>query len=176
MAGVLGKLTAVTWPWATMAAILVAGFMYWLYLESSAIQPMAVAADTTEALPQIADTAFVRNPTQFSRQRVVLSPVKVAEQIGRAALTADLPGLTGYPLILERSVLESGLTVVSGDNLSVAGQVYALNDSIIEVYLQRGFFDLENRAKLEGHTTFFLVDSLDFVFPEAPETPGGSGS
>jgi len=176
MAGVLGKLTAVTWPWATMAAILVAGFMYWLYLESSAIQPAAVAADSTEALPQIADTAFVRNPTQYSRQRVVLSPVTIAEQIGRAALTADLPGLAGYPLILERSVLESGLTVVRGDHLSVAGQVYALNDSIIEVYLQRGFFDLENRAKLEGHTTFFLVDSLDFVFPEAAATPGGPGS
>lgn len=176
MAGVLGKLTAVTWPWATMAAILVAGFMYWLYVESSAIQPAVVVADTAETLPQVADTVFVRNPTQFSRQRVLLSPVTVAEQIGRAALTADLPGLAGYPLILERSVLESGLTVVGGDNLSVAGQVYALNDSIIEVYLQRGFFDQENRAKLEGHTTFFLVDSLDFVFPEAAETPGGSGS
>ncbi|MGD8700286.1 MAG: hypothetical protein PVJ43_13405 [Gemmatimonadales bacterium] len=176
MAGVLGKLTAVTWPWATMAAILVAGFMYWLYVESSAIQPAVVVADTTETVPQVADTVFVRNPTQFSRQRVLLSPVTVAEQIGRAALTADLPGLAGYPLILERSVLESGLTVVGGDNLSVAGQVYALNDSIIEVYLQRGFFDPENRAKLEGHTTFFLVDSLDFVFPEAAETPGGAGS
>jgi hypothetical protein len=159
-----------------MAAILVAGFMYWLYVESSAIQPAVVVADTTETVPQVADTVFVRNPTQFSRQRVLLSPVTVAEQIGRAALTADLPGLAGYPLILERSVLESGLTVVGGDNLSVAGQVYALNDSIIEVYLQRGFFDPENRAKLEGHTTFFLVDSLDFVFPEAAETPGGAGS
>jgi hypothetical protein len=150
--------------------------MYWLYVESSAIQPAVVVADTTETVPQVADTVFVRNPTQFSRQRVLLSPVTVAEQIGRAALTADLPGLAGYPLILERSVLESGLTVVGGDNLSVAGQVYALNDSIIEVYLQRGFFDPENRAKLEGHTTFFLVDSLDFVFPEAAETPGGAGS
>ena len=176
MAGVLGKLTAITWPWATMAAILVAGFMYWLYLESSAIQPAAVAADTSQALPHVADTAFVRDPTQYSRQRVLLSPVTVAEQIGRAALTADLPGLAGYPLILERSVLEAGLTVTGGDNLSIAGQVYALNDSIIEVYLQRGFFDLENRAKLEGHATFFLVDSLDLVFPEAAETPGRSGS
>ncbi len=175
MAGVLGKLTAVTWPWATMAAILVAGFMYWLYLESSAIQPAAVAADTAGTLPHVADTTFVRNPTQFSRQRVLLSPVTVSEQIGRAAITADMPGLAGYPLILERSVLEAGLTVVGGDKLSVAGQVYALNDSIIDVYMQRGFFDPDNRAKLEGHTTFFLVDSLDFVFPEAAEAPGASG-
>lgn len=178
MAGVLGKLTAVTWPWATMAAILVAGFMYWLYTESSAIQPAVVAADTaTGGLPQVADTTFVRDPSQFSRQRVLVSPMKISEQIGRAALTVDLPGLANYPLILERSVVEAGLGVVSGDNVAVAGQVYALNDSILDVYAQRGFFDPENRAKLEGHTTFFLVDSLDLVFPgEEGGTAQESGS
>lgn len=176
MAGVLGKLTARTWPWATMAAILVAGFMYWLYVESSAIEPAVVVADTVETLPQVADTAFVRDPTQFSRGRVLLSPVTIAEQIGRAALTADLPGLAGYPLILERPVVESGITLVAGDNLAIAGQVYALNDSLINVYLQRGFFDAEGRTKLEGHATFFLVDSLDFVFPEEQGSSGGSGS
>lgn len=177
MAGVLGKLTTVTWPWATVAAILVAGFMYWLYLESSAIQPAVVAADTAEGgLPQIADTIFVKDPTQFSRERVLLSPIKITEKIGRAALTADLPGLTGYPLILERSALESELTVVGGDNVAVAGQVYALNDSIIDIYAQRGFFDPEHRVKLEGHVTFFLVDSLDLVFPEEASTPEESGA
>ena len=67
-------------------------------------------------------------------------------------------------------------TIVSGDNLAIAGQVYALNDSLINVYLQRGFFDAEGRARLEGHSTFFLVDSLDFVFPEEGGSPGGSGS
>lgn len=177
MAGVLGKLTSVTWPWATMAAILVAGFMYWLYMESSAIQPAVVAADTAVGgLPRVADTTFVKDPSQFSRQRVLVSPVKIEEQIGRAVLTADLPGLLGYPLILERPVLESGITVVAGDNVAIAGQVYALNDSIINVYAQRGFFDPQNRGKLEGHTTFFLVDSLDFVFPEGSGTSGEPGS
>lgn len=177
MAGVFGKLTSVTWPWATMAAILVAGFMYWLYMESSAIQPAVVVADTAAGgLPRVADTTFVKDPSQFSRQRVLVSPVKIAEQIGRAVLTADLPGLPGYPLILERPVLESGITVVSGDNVAVAGQVYALNDSIIDVYAQRGFFDPQSREKLEGQTTFFLVDSLDFVFPGEAANPGGPGS
>lgn len=176
MAGVLGKLTSVTWPWATMAAILVAGFMYWLYAESSAIQPAVVAADTAAGVPHVADTTFVKDPSQFSRERVLLSPVTIGEQLGRAVLTANLPGLPGYPLILERPVLESGITVVGGDNVAIAGQVYALNDSIINVYAQRGFFDPQNRAKLEGHATFFLVDSLDFVFPEGAATPGEPGS
>jgi hypothetical protein len=159
-----------------MAAILVAGFMYWLYVESSAIEPAVVVADTVETLPHVEDTTFVRDPSQFSRGRVLLSPVTIAEQVGRAALTVDLPGLAGYPLILERPVVESGVTLVAGDNLAIAGQVYALNDSLINVYLQRGFFDAEGQAKLEGHTTFFLVDSLDFVFPEEGGSSGGSGS
>lgn len=168
-----GKLTAYTWPWMTGAAILVAGFMYWLYLESSAIEPATIAADTVEqGLPKIPDTAFVRDPSQFSRQRVLLSPVRIADNLGRAVLTVDLPGVSGYPLILDRSVTEEGLSLVAGDNVSVAGQVYALNDSLIDVYLQRGLFNPENRPKLEGHATFFLVDSLDFVFPG--ETGSGS--
>lgn len=168
-----GKLTAHTWPWMTGAAILVAGFMYWLYLESSAIEPATIAADTVEqGLPNIPDTAFVKDPTQFSRQRILLSPVRIADNLGRAVLTVDLPGVAGYPLILDRSVTEEGLSLVTGDNVSIAGQVYALNDSLIDVYLQRGFFSAENRPRLEGHSTFFLVDSLEFVFPG--ETGSGS--
>ncbi|KPK80091.1 MAG: hypothetical protein AMS25_10225 [Gemmatimonas sp. SM23_52] len=166
MRNVLGKLTTSTGPWMAVAVILVAGFMYWLYAASSTIGPGTTPADTVvEALPRVADTTFVKDPTEFSRERVLLSPVSVAEQIGRAALTVDLPGLAGYPLILERTVVEQGITFVSGDNLAIAGQVYALNDSLLDVYAQRGFFELEHRAKLAGHSTFFLVDSLDFVFP-----------
>ncbi len=166
MRNVLGKLTTSTGPWMAVAVVLVAGFMYWLYAASSTVGPGATPADTVAGgLPRVADTTFVKDPTQFSRERILLSPVTVAEQIGRAALTVDLPGLAGYPLILERTVVEQGITFVSGDDLSVAGQVYALNDSLLAVYAQRGFFELANREKLEGQATFFLVDSLDFVFP-----------
>ena len=165
MANVLGKLTSRAWPWAIAATVLVAGFMYWLYAESSAIQFATVAADTAETLPHIADTAFAANPDQFSGRRILLEPVTVGESLGRAALTIDLPGLAGYPAILEGSILETEIRVVAGDNLAVAGRVYALNDSILDVWAQRSFFEPENREKLAGSTTFFLVDSLDFVFP-----------
>ena len=176
MANALGKLKTSTGPWVIVAVILVAGFMYWLYAASSSIEPGTGAADTVEALPRVADTEFVSDPTQFSRARVLVSPVTVAERIGRAALTVDMPGIEGYPLILERAVVESELTIVAGDQLAIAGQVYALNDSLLNVYAQRGFFDPEHRAKIEGHTTFFLVDSLDFVVPGSETTGGGPGS
>lgn len=176
MASVLRKLMSVTWPWAVAATVLVAGFMYWLYAESTTIESELVVADTAEAVPHISDADFVADPTQYSRGRILLSPVTVRERIGRAALTVDMAGVEGYPLILERPVMESGITVVPGDNLSVAGQVYALNDSLLDVYSQRGFFDPENRGKLEGHATFFLVDSLELVFPEPEETAPGVAS
>ncbi len=160
------KLTTRTWPWMTAATILVAGFMYWLYAESSSLQTSAAAVtDSVAAVPRVADTTFVKDPPRFSRQRVLLSPVTVAEQIGRAALTVNVASLAGYPLILDRLVVESGVSVVPGDQLVIAGQVFALNDSLIDVYRQRGFFDPDKRDRLEGHSTFFLVDSLDFVFP-----------
>ncbi len=163
-----------TWPWMTVATLLVAGFMYWLYAESSAVQPAGVGPDTVVALPRVADTAFVRDPTAFSRRRILVSPAVVEEQIGRASLTVRIAGASGYPLVLDRPVVESGTSVVPGDNLSVAGQVFALNDSLINVYLQRGFFDPDKRDRLEGRPTFFLVDSLDFVFPGAVSREPGS--
>ena len=175
MTSVLGKLTARAWPWAIAATVLVAGFMYWLYAESSTIQVATVAADTTQELPRIADSAFVANPTQFSGRRILLEPVAVSEMLGRAAMTIDLPGLAGYPAILEGSIIETEIRIVGGDNLAIAGWVYALNDSILDVWAQRGLFEPEQRGKLTGKTTFFLVDSLDFVFPGQSESGQGSG-
>ena len=100
MANVLGKLTSRTWPWMAVATILVAGFMYWLYAQSSAIDAADVVADTADTLPRIADAVFVSGPDQFSGRRILLSPVTVNEQIGRAAITVDMQGLSGYPAIL----------------------------------------------------------------------------
>jgi len=175
MANVLGKLTSRAWPWAIAATVLVAGFMYWLYAESSAIEFATVAADTVETVPHVADTAFVASPDRFSGRRILLEPVTVSEQLGRAAMTIDLPGLAAYPVILEGSVLESEIRIVGGDNLAIAGWVYALNDSILDVWVQRGLFEPEHREKLEGKTTFFLVDSLDFVFPGEDQPVEESG-
>ncbi len=176
MANAVGKLRTSTGPWVAVAVILVGGFMYWLYAASSSIESGIVVADTVESVPRVTATDFVIDPTQYSRERILLSPLGVAERIGRAALTVDMPGLAGYPLILERSVVESEITVVPGDQIAIAGQVYALNDSLLDVYAQRGFFEPENRAKIEGHSTFFLVDSLDFVFPGSGTSDANPGS
>ncbi len=106
------------------------------------------------------------NPEAFSRQRILLSSVTVAERLGRATVTVDLPGKSGYPLILDRPVLESDIPVEPGFTLTIAGSVYALSDSLLDVYVQRGLFDAENRGKLAGYETFFLVDSLDYQVDE----------
>jgi hypothetical protein len=157
-----------TGPWMAAAVVLVAAFMYWLYSESSSIESSLATADTatTSSLPVIPDTAFASNPQRYSRQRVILRPLKIQERLGRAALTVNLGSLQGYPIILDRPVLEGDVSVVEGDNVAVAGQVYALNDSILDVWSQRGFYEPGNREKLEDFNTFFLADSLDLVFPE----------
>ena len=49
--------------------------------------------------------------------------------------------------------------------------MYVLNDSILDVYAQRGFFEVGQRDKLEAHTTFFLVDSMELVIPEDTGSP-----
>ncbi len=175
MSDVLKRLTSRTWPWTVAAAIVVGGFMYWLYAASSSIPTAVAVTDTTAALPYVPDTAFASDPTKYSLKRILTYPLLVREQIGRAALLVDLPGRPGYPLVLERNVVESGLTFVPGDELVVAGQVYALNDSLLDVYAQRGLFEPKQRDKLAGQSTFFLVDSLDFYIPESKTSPEGQG-
>jgi hypothetical protein len=165
-----------TWPWAALATVLVLGFMIWLYAASTSLDRSLVATETVADIPTVADTTFVQDPTLFSRQRILLTPVRVSQWIGRATMAVELPGMENYPMILDRGILETvetEMTVTVGDNLAVAGQVYALNDSILDIYVQRGFFEPENRALVEGHTTFFLVDSLDLVFPEEVMEVGG---
>lgn len=162
MANALGKLKTATGPWLAAAVIVVAAFMYWLYVSSSSVDWGVAAPDTLVELPRVADSAFVSNPEQFSGERIMLAPVTIAERLGYATVTVDLPGLAGYPLILDRPVLEAEITVEPGDNLAIAGSVYALTDSLLDIYVQRRFFEAENRARLESHATFFLVDSLDY--------------
>lgn len=175
MANALGKLKTATGPWLVASIIVVAGFMYWLYAASARVDSGIVVADTVVELSVVADTAFVSNPEQFSRQRIMLAPVTVAERYGRAVLTVDLPGLAGYPLILDRPVLEAEITVEPGFDIVIAGSVYALTDSLLDIYVQRGFFEPEYRERLESHVTFFLVDSLDY-YAEEDTTTGGPGS
>jgi hypothetical protein len=175
MAIELGKLKTATGPWLVAAIIVVGGFMYWLYASAGRIDTGVVVADTVIELPRVADTTFVANPEQFSGDRILLAPVTIADTLGTATVTIDLPGLAGYPLILERSVLEAEITVVPGDAVAIAGSVYALTDSLLDVYVQRGFFRRESRALLEGQTTFFLVDSLDYYAAE-DTTTGEPGS
>ncbi|MGD2215636.1 MAG: hypothetical protein PVJ64_02720 [Gemmatimonadales bacterium] len=176
MANALGKLKTATGPWLVAAVIVVGGFMYWLYAASARVDSGVVVADTVVELPRVADTTFVTSPERFSGERILLAPVTVADTLGAAALTIDLPGLAGYPLILDRPVLESEITVAPGDALAVAGSVYALTDSLLDVYVQRNFFRAETRPSLEMHSTFFLVDSLDYYAEEDTATTGESGS
>lgn len=175
MANALGKLKTATGPWLAAAVIVVAAFMYWLYTSSSRTDWGVAAPETLAELPRVSDSAFVSNPEQFSGERFLLAPVTVAERLGYATVTIDLPGLTGYPLIFDRPVLEAEVTVEPGDNLVIAGSVYALTDSLLDIYVQRRFFEPENRARLASHTTFFLVDSLDYyVGDEGRSTDPGS--
>jgi hypothetical protein len=174
MANALGKLKTATGPWLAAAVIVVAGFMYWLYAASGRVDAGDIVADTVVELVAVTDAAFVSNPELFSRQRIMLAPVTVAERLGRATLTVDLPGLAGYPLILDRPVLDAEITVEPGFDLVIAGSVYALTDSLLDVYVQRGFFEPEYRGQLESHVTFFLVDSLDY-YAEATEDTTTTG-
>lgn len=173
MSDFLDKIATRTWPLMTLAVLLIGGFMYWLYWESSRIEVATIGPDTVE-LPRVSPEEFASDPQRFARRRVLLRPVKVVTTLGRASLALELPGRPGYPAILDRPVLESDVQVIGGDNLAIAGWVFALNDSILGVWAQRGLYDPENRESLEGHNTFFLVDSLDFVIEETGGQPSAN--
>ncbi len=165
MEGVLKWLMARTWPWMAVALLMVGGFMLWLWAATSDMDTSFRVDTEAASADVVADTAFANSPERFSRRRIVLVGVLVDQMLGRATLTLDLPGRPGYPAILDRTVVGEDLRVVAGDNLALGGWVYVLNDSILNVWAQRGLFDPENREALVGQETFFLVDSLDFVFP-----------
>ncbi len=144
-----------------VAVVAVAGFLVWLHWRSRAapesVEPVTqqeqVEADRISADELLADLeAAIGSPG-------LLDSVPVNQRLGQAAFAVQLNG-DRYPVLMTTELLQRQMQVYGGDLISVRGQIYPLNDSIRNAWVDQGLVEEQNRADLPGTPSFLLADSV----------------
>lgn len=147
-----------------VAVATMAGFLYWVYQEAqsveSSLQPtMQDTASATEGAMTRASLAA--DPAGAVGSSAALDSVEVAQNLGRAVFIVILNDSVDYPILMDGQLLQRGATVYEGDRVTVEGQFYGLNDSIVQEWVSRGAVDSASREDIPGVASFMLADSLD---------------
>lgn len=163
------------WAWPGLAFLTVGAFMAYLYLATRESRVRVLEeGGASGGVPRASAADFAASPGRWSGRLVRLDSLLVVGRLGRAAFSVELPGRPRYPVVMERWLIEEGVQVTTQDRVRVVGSVYALNDSVLNVWTQRGIVDPARRPDLRQESTFFLADSLDILIPPAPGQTSGS--
>lgn len=163
------------WVWPGLAFLSIVALMGYLYWATREVEvPMMEGGSATGGTPRATPAEFAAAPGRWSGRLVRLDSVLVAGRLGRAAFTVELPGRPRYPVVMERWLIEQGVQVTMQDRVTLVGSVYALNDSVLNVWTQRGIVDPARRADVAQDSTFFLADSLEILIPPFPGRTSGS--
>lgn len=147
-----------------VAVATMAGFLYWVYQEAqsveSSLQPtMQDTASTTEGA--LTPASLAADPSGVVGRSAALDSVEVSQSLGRAVFTVILNDSVDYPILMDGQLLQRGATVYGGDRVTVEGQFYSLNDSIVQEWVSRGAVDSDSRENIPAVASFMLADSLD---------------
>jgi hypothetical protein len=148
---------------AIIAIAAIAGFFYWLNLESAALDTVVEPVMEEEVVAEAIDlnTAAMAADLEGSiGQEGWIRFVTVDERLGRAAFTVGLDAETSLPVLLAPDVIRRGAEVYGNDRVNMFGRLYVLNDSIRNEWVNQEAVDAENRDAIPATPGFFLADSL----------------
>ena len=153
---------SITTGLAITAIVVMCGFMYWLYQRSSTLEDRVtpVMDGTTAGEAGLGLEEFRVDPNSAIGQRVGLESVPVGTRLGRAAFTLQLDDTLEYPVLLSRDLILRGIDIYGGDQLSLWGNVYALNDSIRGEWVRLGAVEQGSAEQIPLSSSFVLVDSM----------------
>lgn len=162
-----------TWIWMTLAIISVAALMVWLFFASeqartvAAIDEDGAPATATEAegaaadgeteaatIPEIAGT-----PETFIGRRLRIENVEVAATLGPSAFWADVPGANPF-LVLASPDMTQQPEISTGDQFTVRGSVAAVNDSLVNVWVESGAVNEQARDQAAFATHYLLAERM----------------
>ncbi|MFW6084130.1 MAG: hypothetical protein ACODAA_02855 [Gemmatimonadota bacterium] len=150
-----------------VALVLTGAFFYWLNLQAQAVEENVEPTTEEEESGEMADLVpaqLVEDPESLIGETGVIRNVGVAESLGRGVFTVDLDGTNMYPVLLGPDIIARGTTPGGGDQVTVYGRVYSLNDSIRSVWTEgeRTAVDPANADAIPSTTSFVLADSITF--------------
>jgi hypothetical protein len=158
-------------PLMIAAFLAVGGFLYWLNLTAEPTEVVAVEEGRERAagISAILDVGdFLADVIRFQGQTVEVTGARVTSRLGAQAFWIG-PEDRPFLVKLAPPAMEAGISVSSGELLSVVGDVLMMTDSALVAWGDAGAFASEGeRAVAE-----FAVGSL---FLEASEVRAGGAS
>ncbi len=147
-----------------VAVAAMAGFLWWVYQEAQSTE--ASLSPTTADSAQVEETGVTAatlagDASSAVGQEAVFDSVQVGASLGRGVFTVALNDSVAFPVLLNPEMLQQGATVYGGDQVTVGGRFYTLNDSIRDAWVDRGAVDSTQAGDLPETSAFMLLDSLD---------------
>jgi len=148
-----------------VAVLAVVGFMWWLDRKADSFEPEVapVLEEVTEEGPvDLNSAALAADPAGAVGQIGYLRSAAVAQRLGRGAFTVQLDSAVTYPVLMSTDLIQRDLQAYAGDQVTLYGHVFTLNDSIRGVWVEQGAVDSENAGAIPASPSFFMADSLSF--------------
>lgn len=146
------------------AVVLTAGFLLWLYWQTSTLEETVTPAMEEVEEERLVTLAEVRaDPSAVIGLRGALDSARVADRLGRATFTLSLTDTTFLPVLLNRDLIQEGIDVYGGDRVSIRGNFYTFNDSIRGEWLRVGAADSAAADRLPSVGSFLLADSVEIL-------------
>jgi len=151
---------------SVVALVAIGAFMYWLNLESQAIeaQRAEAAAAEVEADRDYNAGDLLADPGAAIGRIVTIDTIAVAAGLGAGALSIALSETVAYPVLLSPDAIQrlrmANITLYGGDRVYLDGRVYTLNDSIRAAWVSEGAVNEGMEGSIPGGPSFLLADSL----------------
>lgn len=159
-----------TWVWMIVALVTVIGLMWWLAVQSEATRQAAVVDETAREQREAASNApagpageaaelpaIAATPETYLDRRVQLNNVAVAATLGSGAFWADVPGANPFLVVLSPDMAQRP-TPASGQTLNLQGTVAAVDDALLDQWVQSGTIQPGAREEAAFATHYLLAD------------------
>jgi hypothetical protein len=149
-----------------VAVLAVVGFMWWLDRKAGSLETEVepvLEEEVVEVEPvDLNSASLVADPAGVVGEIGYLRSVDVAQRLGRGAFTVQLDSAVTYPVLMSADLIQRDLQAYAGDNVTLYGHVFTLNDSIRSVWVDQGAVDGNNAGAIPASPSFIMADSLSF--------------
>jgi hypothetical protein len=167
-------------PLMIVAFLAMAGFLYWLNLQAQAdAAERAVQEDVPEDTSSDVSGVLVPgedlqgDPSPYDGMVVTVQGLSVASRLGTQGFWLELPNKNPFLVSMSEAVKAEGITVNTGQTVTVSGTIYAMGDSVLDAWSKAGSIGEGDRLAAEFATHF--LEAQQVRVRDGTGTGGGEG-